>query len=85
MPVLFTKPRGVDLFVAASPGIPNGLSVDARTFAAPDPHAPVVDGEDIFKAATKVPGVRVRWVEDLGWAHRGGGEVHCTTNAWRAV
>lgn len=87
VPVLFTKPASVGLFVAATPGIPNGLSIDARTFAAPDPHAPVVNGVDIFKAVTEraVRGVTVRWVEDLGWAHLGGGEVHCTTNAWRAV
>lgn len=85
VPVLFTKQPG--LFVAATPGIPNGLSVDAQTFAAPDPHAPVVDGVDIFKAVTEqaLDGVDIHWVEDIGWAHRGGGEVHCTTNAWRAV
>ncbi|GAB1515395.1 protein-arginine deiminase family protein [Actinophytocola sp. KF-1] len=87
VPVLFTKPREVGLFMAATPGIPNGLSLDAHTFAAPDPHAPVVDGEDIFKTATEraLRGVDVHWVEDVGWAHLGGGEVHCTTNAWRAV
>lgn len=87
VPVLFTRPAGMDLFVAASPGIPNGLSVDAQTFVAPDPHAPVVGGEDIFKTVTEraLRDVDVHWVEDIGWAHRGGGEVHCTTNAWRAV
>jgi protein-arginine deiminase len=88
VPVLFTAPEQLGgLFVAATPGIPNGLSVDARTFAAPDPHAPVVDGRDLFKAVTEraLRGVDVRWVEDIGWAHLGGGEVHCTTNAWRAV
>lgn len=85
VPVLFTKPAELGLFIAATPGIANGLSIDAHTFAAPDPHGPVVAGVDIFKAATVVPGVRIRWVEDIGWAHRGGGEVHCTTNAWRAV
>jgi protein-arginine deiminase len=85
VPVLFTKEPG--LFVAATPGIPNGLSVDAHTFAAPDPHAPVVNGQDIFKAVTEraADGVDVHWVEDISWAHRGGGEVHCTTNAWRSV
>jgi protein-arginine deiminase len=85
VPVLFTKALG--LFVAATPGIPNGLSVDAQTFAAPDPHAPVVNGEDIFQRVTEqaLTGVAVHWVEDIGWAHRGGGEVHCTTNAWRAI
>ncbi|MFC4854071.1 protein-arginine deiminase family protein [Actinophytocola glycyrrhizae] len=73
--------------MAATPGIPNGLSIDARTYAAPDPHAPVVDGKDIFRTVTEraLRGVTVHWVEDIGWAHLGGGEVHCTTNAWRAV
>ncbi len=87
VPVLFTKPREIGLFVAATPGIPNGLSIDAHTFAAPHPHAPVVDGEDIFETATEraLRGVDVHWIEDQGWAHLGGGEVHCTTNAWRAV
>lgn len=87
VPVLFTKPQAIGLFVAATPGIPNGLSIDAQTFAAPDPHAPVIDGEDIFQTVTEraLRGVDVHWVEDQGWAHLGGGEVHCTTNAWRAV
>jgi len=87
VPALFTKPPSMDLFVAATPGIPNGLSVDAQTFAAPDPHAPVVGGRDIFQSVTEraLRGVHVHWVEDMGWAHRGGGEVHCTTNAWRAI
>ena len=87
VPVLFHKPESIGLFLAYSPGIPNGISFDERTFAAPDPHGPVVDGRDIFQVATERAlrgnGVRVRWVEDLGWAHYGGGEVHCTTNAWR--
>ena len=87
VPVLFMKPPELGLFVAATPGIPNGLSIDAHTFAAPDPHAPVVDGADLFKTVTEraLEDVDVHWVEDLGWAHLGGGEVHCTTNAWRAV
>jgi protein-arginine deiminase len=87
VPVLFTKPDSIGLFMAATPGIPNGLSVDAQTFAAPDPHGPVVHGTDLFKAVTEraLRGVHVHWVEDVGWAHLGGGEVHCTTNAWRAI
>jgi protein-arginine deiminase len=87
VPVLFHRPPEMPLFVALSPGIPNGLSVDARHFAAPDPHGPRVAGRDVFRAATeralRGSGVRVSWVEDLQWAHFGGGEVHCTTNAWR--
>ncbi|MEV0375408.1 protein-arginine deiminase family protein [Streptomyces sp. NPDC050636] len=29
--------------------------------------------------------MRVHWVEDFSWAHVGGGEVHCATNALREV
>jgi protein-arginine deiminase len=87
VPVLFERHDDVPLFMALTPGIPNGLSLTARDFAAPDPHGPVVAGRDLFRAATERAlaqgGVRVHWVEDLFWAHFGGGEVHCTTNAWR--
>jgi len=87
VPVLYHRPPRFPMFMALSPGIPNGLSVDARTFAAPDPHGPEVKGRDLFRDATeralRANGVRVRWVADLQWAHFGGGEVHCTTNAWR--
>lgn len=84
VPVLFQK---APLFMAFTPGIPNGLSVTDRVFAAPDPHGPVVSGQDVFRQATEhavaVSGVRIRWVDNYLWAHIGGGEVHCTTNAWR--
>lgn len=87
VPVLFHQPEQAPGFVAATPGIPNGVSLDARSFAAPDPHGPKVAGVDVFRAATeralRANGVRVSWVEDLRWAHFGGGEVHCTTNALR--
>jgi protein-arginine deiminase len=87
VPVLFensTRGRG---FAALTPGIPNGLSLTAGSFAAPDPHGPRVGGQDLFRVATEEAlarnRVRVHWVEDLYWAHFGGGEVHCVTNAWR--
>jgi protein-arginine deiminase len=87
VPVLFHKPEQAPGFVAATPGIVNGVSLDARRLAAPDPHGPKVNGVDVFRAATeralRANGVRVSWVEDLRWAHFGGGEVHCTTNALR--
>lgn len=43
--------------------------------------------KDIFQQVTEraLRGDDVRWVEDLGWAHLGGGEVHCTTNAWHEI
>ncbi len=90
VPVLFEKAReSKDMhgYRAVTPGIPNGLSLTAKHFAAPDPHGPVVNGRDLFKAATETAlaktGVNVHWVEDFFWAHLGGGEVHCATNAWR--
>ncbi|RSM75924.1 hypothetical protein DMH04_37065 [Kibdelosporangium aridum] len=84
VPVLFRK---APLFMAFTPGIPNGLSVTDRVFAAPDPHGPVVGGQDVFRQATEravaASGIRIRWIDSYLWAHIGGGEVHCTTNAWR--
>lgn len=87
LPVLFEKVPGYGLLKAMSPGLVNGLSLTARDFAAPDPHGPKVAGRDIFRLATERAlrrnGVRVQWVEDFFWAHLGGGEVHCATNALR--
>ncbi|MEU6721984.1 protein-arginine deiminase family protein [Nonomuraea sp. NPDC046802] len=88
VPVLFSASE-VDpsLLKAHTPGIPNGLSLTAHEFAAPDPHGPVAGGRDLFREATRKAlasrGVHVRWVEDLKWAHLLGGEVHCATNALR--
>ncbi|MFD1545342.1 protein-arginine deiminase domain-containing protein [Nonomuraea guangzhouensis] len=88
MPVLFSASAvEPSLLKAYTPGIPNGLSLTAREFAAPDPHGPVVGGHDLFRQAARsalaAQGVRVRWVADLSWAHLLGGEVHCATNALR--
>lgn len=75
--------------VAFSPSLVNGLSLTARDYAAPDPHGPRVAGRDLFREVTRARlaagGVRVHWVEDFAWAHLGGGEVHCATNALRDV
>lgn len=90
-PVLF---GGIDVgqdrlrrYIAYSPGIPNGLSLRAHHFAAPDPHGPVVRGKDLFRQATEqatAPNhLKVHWVENFYWAHLGGGSVHCATNALR--
>ncbi|MFI0423530.1 protein-arginine deiminase family protein [Spongiactinospora sp. 9N601] len=89
VPVLFARNDHLPLLRAFTPAIPNGLSLTERDFAAPDPHGPVVDGRDLFRRATEQAlasrRVRVSWVEDYSWAHAGGGEVHCTTNALRAI
>ncbi|MDX6260983.1 MAG: protein-arginine deiminase, partial [Kribbellaceae bacterium] len=87
LPVLFEKQKDFGLLRAVTPGLVNGLSLTARDFAVPDPHGPKVNGRDIFRLATERAlghnGVRVHWVEDFFWAHLGGGEVHCATNALR--
>ncbi|MFF7726955.1 protein-arginine deiminase family protein [Streptomyces sp. NPDC008001] len=75
--------------IAFSPALANGLSLTARDYAAPAPHGPQVAGRDLFRAETEralaTGGVRVHWVENFSWAHLGGGEVHCATNALREV
>ncbi|MFJ6750006.1 MULTISPECIES: protein-arginine deiminase family protein [unclassified Streptomyces] len=75
--------------IAFSPALANGLSLTARDFAAPAPHGPQVAGRDLFREEAgrrlSAQGVRVHWVEDFSWAHLSGGEVHCATNALRAV
>ncbi|AXB48125.1 protein-arginine deiminase family protein [Amycolatopsis albispora] len=85
VPVLFHESPRAPGMAALAPAVTNGLSVTAGRYAAPDPHGPVVGGRDLFKEATEraLRGIRVSWVEDVFWAHVGGGEVHCTTNAWR--
>ncbi|TCC11626.1 protein-arginine deiminase family protein [Kribbella soli] len=87
LPVFFTKVPGYGLLKAMTPGLVNGLSITDRQFAAPDPHGPRLHGRDVFRQATERAlarnGVRVHWVEDFFWAHLGGGEVHCATNALR--
>ncbi|WP_331771679.1 protein-arginine deiminase domain-containing protein (plasmid) [Embleya sp. NBC_00888] len=80
-------PDSPERAIAFSPAIVNGLSLTARDFAAPDPHGPRVAGVDVFRAETEralgAQGVSTRWVENFSWAHIGGGEVHCATNALR--
>jgi protein-arginine deiminase len=87
LPVFFDKVPGYGLLKAMTPGLVNGLSLTDRQFAAPDPHGPRLHGRDVFRQATERAlgrnGVRVHWVEDFFWAHLGGGEVHCATNALR--
>jgi len=87
LPVLFEREQGFGLLKAMTPGLVNGLSLTDRQFAAPDPHGPKLGGQDVFRRATERAlgrnGVRVHWVEDFFWAHLGGGEVHCATNALR--
>jgi protein-arginine deiminase len=75
--------------LAHQPGTVNLFVIDERTVAVPDPHGPVIDGQDVFKAqleAALAPyQVRVQWVENWNLYHRAAGEVHCGTNAMRAI
>ncbi|GGM85767.1 hypothetical protein GCM10011609_22460 [Lentzea pudingi] len=75
------------VYVALTAGIPNGISLGGGVFGAPDPHGPRVDGIDLFKQKTeqalKNTPVKLKWVEDWDFLHKGAGEVHCGTNAFR--
>lgn len=75
--------------VAYQPGTVNGLYLADNVFAAPDPHGPVIGGVDIFKQqmqqALAPYGVTTYWIEDWDLYHRLLGEVHCGTNATRAI
>jgi protein-arginine deiminase len=75
--------------VAYQPGTVNGIYLADNVFAAPEPHGPVINGADIFEqqmaSALSSYGINVHWVEDWDLYHRLLGEVHCGTNATRAV
>ncbi|MFI5691341.1 protein-arginine deiminase family protein [Kribbella sp. NPDC051586] len=85
LPVLFDRAPGFGLLKAMTPDLVNGLSLTDREIALPDPHGPRLNGRDVFRQAADqaLSGIRVHWVEDFFWAHLGGGEVHCATNALR--
>lgn len=76
------------LSIAYQPGMVNGLYLGDGRFLAPDPHGPVIEGKDIFQEAMKnalAPyGVTVTFIEDWEY-HVSMGEVHCGTNATRAI
>jgi protein-arginine deiminase len=84
---LFEKSYG--LSIAYQPGVVNGTLVGPDRFASPKPHGPVVMGKDVFEKqledALQPLGVKVSWVEDWDLYHRLEGEVHCGSNATRAV
>jgi protein-arginine deiminase len=75
--------------IAYQPGMVNGLYIADHHFVAPDPHGPVIAGKDIFKTAminALAPyDVTVHFAEDWDTYHAMMGEVHCGTNATRAV
>lgn len=75
--------------IAYQPGMVNGIYISDTHFVAPDPHGPVVAGQDIFKQAmvnALAPfNVTVHFAEDWDTYHRQMGEVHCGTNTIRQV
>ncbi len=87
VPYLHEPSQGLSL--AYQPGTVNGLYYAEDTFAAPDPHGPVINGKDIFKdqfeTALATIGLKVVWIEDWDLYHRLSGEVHCGTNSKRGL
>jgi protein-arginine deiminase len=75
--------------VAYQPGTVNGVVLNGTNYVAPEPHGPVIGGQDIFKdqleQALAPYGYTVRWVEDWALYHALDGEVHCGSNAARAI
>jgi protein-arginine deiminase len=75
--------------IAYQPGTVNGVVLADTHFATPDPHGPVINGEDIFKKQMQdvfgAKGITVHFVEDWNLYHRLEGEVHCGSNAKRAL
>ncbi len=75
--------------VAYQPATVNGLSLTTKDFVAPKAHGPVVGGRDLFEKAVTdalAPlGVTAHFAEDWDDYHRNLGEVHCGTNAARAI
>lgn len=87
VPFLHEPVQGSSL--AYQPGTVNLFVIDDKTLAVPSPHGPVIDGVDIFKKqledALAPYQYRIRWVDDWNLYHRAAGEVHCGTNAMRAI
>lgn len=87
LPFLFEQSSGYS--GAYQPGTVNGFYVGDNVFAPPDPHGPTINGVDPFQADLEDVlgdyGVSVSWVENWDLYHRLNGEVHCGTNATRAI
>jgi protein-arginine deiminase len=86
VPFLHHAPYGKS--VAYQPGTVNGVYLSDADWGAPDPHGPVVNGNDIFKtqheAALGALGITVHFIEDFYLYHVSNGEVHCGTNSTRS-
>ncbi|MDP1916075.1 MAG: protein-arginine deiminase family protein [Myxococcales bacterium] len=87
VPFLHEDVQGTSL--AHQVGTVNLFVIDDKTLAVPDPHGPIIDGKDLFKKqledALAPYGYTIRFVDDWNLYHRMAGEVHCGTNAMRAI
>lgn len=87
--VPFTFDNASGYSVAYQPGTVNGVYLSDTDFGPPNPHGPVINGQDIFKVQLEnalMPfGITVRWIEDWDLYHRLDGEVHCGSNSTRAI
>lgn len=87
VPFLHEDVQGTSL--AHQPGTVNLFVLDDKTVAVPNPHGPIIDGKDLFQKqledALAPYGYTVKWVENWNLYHRMAGEVHCGTNAMRAI
>jgi protein-arginine deiminase len=87
VPFLHEPVDGASL--AYQPATVNLLSINEHNVLAPDPFGPVIDGKDIFKTqledALAPYKIIVHWIDDWNLYHRYAGEVHCGTNAARAI
>jgi protein-arginine deiminase len=74
---------------AYQPGTVNLLALSRTRVVAPDPLGPVIDGVDLFKQQLEEElgrlGIGVSWIDDWDLYHLNLGEVHCGTNATRAI
>src|SRR5690606_34400784 len=86
IPFLHEKISGYS--VAYQPGTVNLTYVAPNRVAVPNPHGPVINGQDIFKAqfqqAMAPLGIAVNFVENWTAYHINLGEVHCGSNHERA-
>jgi protein-arginine deiminase len=83
------KLRAMDTAGAEIPNTVNGLVLNENVYVSPQPFGPQVDGRDVFAdAITKAfgsTGYQVTYVDDIRYPHLSEGEIHCVTNAFRAL
>ncbi|WP_285644434.1 protein-arginine deiminase family protein [Lentzea sp. NBRC 102530] len=81
--------RAMDAAGAEIPNTVNGLVLNNNAYVAPQPFGPQVAGRDVFADAITdafaSTGYRVTYVDDIRYPHIEEGEIHCATNAFRAL